>query len=106
MKRGAIAFGSFIIGILFTWTCLYVFSDIDFPQQTDSSSGCEQLGTCDDMSWQHLSVLAVLLLGPAVLFAGLNAIAWQRWPVRRWRWSCVTLALATCGFYASGYVSW
>jgi hypothetical protein len=93
----------FLWGLFLTWLTLYVVSHVHWLPTHAPSSGCSDLEHCGSRPW-YLFALFGTLLWPAFGFSFLNAIAYKRWPVRRWGLSFAIGTALTVAFYVVGQI--
>jgi len=95
MKRLAAALAGVAAGLVLTWLCFYAFSHVDWPVSGKAAASCREIGKCPMSRWAGAALLAEVF-GPALLLGALNAVAWRRWPLRRWAgWALGWLVLST-----------
>ena len=95
MKRLAAGLAGVVAGLFVTWLCLYAFSHVDWPASGKAATGCHEIDKCPMSWWADVALLADVF-GPALLLGALNAVAWRRWPLRRWAgWALGWLVLST-----------
>ena len=95
MKRLAAGVAGVVAGLFLTWLSLYAFSRVDWAASGKLATGCHEIDKCP-MSWWAAGALLADLFGPALLLGALNAVAWRRWPLRRWGgWALGWLVLST-----------
>ncbi|MGF7134532.1 hypothetical protein P3T40_006036 [Paraburkholderia sp. EB58] len=103
MKRCAVSFGGFAYGLCFTWLCLSVLSHFHWSRHHDRiATGCREIGKCPFPWWGWL-FLSLYIFGPAIILAMINAVAWQRWSVRKWACSCFGVTVLVLALYAADY---
>jgi hypothetical protein len=103
MKRIAIGFGGLVYGFLLMWLCLTTLSKIDWPRATTAVRGCHELGKCPT-SWWAFPVLFLYIIGPPMIFAFLNAIAWKRWSLLKWGIGFCILTFTATTLYLSSHM--
>jgi hypothetical protein len=81
--RFAVGIGGVIYGFILAFACIYAVSLAPPHVSTGVASGCHEIGECP-MSFRGGIVILLVVFGPAVVFATMNAIAWSRWPLRKW----------------------
>jgi hypothetical protein len=81
--RFAVGIGGVIYGFILAFACIYAVSLVPPHASTGVASGCHELGECP-MSFWGGTVILLVVFGPAVVFATMNAVAWSRWPLRKW----------------------
>jgi hypothetical protein len=95
VKRFVVSLGGIGYGLAITWACLATLSRYDwFRDPHKIAHGCHELGKCA-FPWYNWLILYLLIFGPATLAAGVNAYAWQRWPLMRWAY-CTGGAMILC----------
>jgi len=73
-----------LAGFLLTWFYLDVFSLISWPKLPSTPArGCYEIDKCPISWWQGL-LFFTYLLGPAVFFGVVNAVAYRRWSSKKW----------------------
>lgn len=104
MKRLAAALGGFFWGLFLTWASLYAFSHMRWPVDNEPASACRELDHCPAEWWTY-PLLFFLFFGASIACSTINAIAWQRWPVRKWAIVISTISIFSILFHLSGYVA-
>lgn len=104
MKRLAVALGGFLWGLFLTWASLYTLSHMRWPVDNEPASGCRELDHCPTQWWTY-PILFVLVFGPSMVFLTVNAVAWQRWPMRRWATVFASISVFAILFYLGGYLA-
>ncbi|MEN7528012.1 hypothetical protein [Cupriavidus sp. DL-D2] len=102
MKRLLISVCGCIAGLMLTWTSLYVLSQFEWPVtwNTKRDPNCWDLDHCDHPSIKNYLVLILFFLGPSMYFGVVNALAFARWPGRRWAWANgIGAVVAIAGYY-------
>ena len=102
MKRFGIAFAGLAFGVFFTWLCLYGFSHINWPAPHTRPHGCYEIDHCAKHWWTYPAFFGSIF-GPSLAFCLLNAIAWQRWTIRKWGWFFGAFVVLTALFYSAGF---
>lgn len=101
MKRIAFAVLGFVWGLLVTGASFYVFNRMDWPKPSLPAVGCGE--SCAF----HVGLVATMLfilLWPSIACAVLNAIAYRRWSLRKWRIAFVIVTLLVILFHLATYV--
>ncbi|SDC23215.1 hypothetical protein SAMN05421548_10519 [Paraburkholderia lycopersici] len=62
------------------------------------ATGCHELGKCATPWWVG-PFLFGYFLGPAILFAAVNAYAWCKWTVKRWTYYTIGLTVLAVVLY-------
>lgn len=91
MKRIAAGMAGLLYGLLLTWFCLHLMSYIESIRPRAASHGCIDSEDCTVLDGVAMTLIA---FGPAAVFATMNAVAWSRWPIRKWAtWSGLATVL-------------
>jgi uncharacterized membrane protein HdeD (DUF308 family) len=83
VRRLFVAALGFVWGLLLTWLLLYVFSHVNWQREVAPMSGCSDMEHCSSRTLTLL-ILFGTLFWPAVVFAGINAVAYRHWPTQKW----------------------
>jgi hypothetical protein len=62
------------------------------------ATGCHELGKCATQWWVGLFLVAYFL-GPAILFAAVNAYSWRNWTIKRWTYYTFGLTVSAAVLY-------
>lgn len=101
MRRIALVVLGFVWGLLVTGASFFVFNRIDWPKPSSPAVGCGE--SCAS----HMGLVATMLfilLWPSVVFAALNAIAYRRWSLRKWRIAFAVATLLAILFHLATYM--
>ncbi|KVN33946.1 hypothetical protein WT11_15180 [Burkholderia stagnalis] len=104
MKRMALAVLGFAWGLLVTWATIYAVNHIHWPEVKSHATGCNDMEHCTSHA-KFLWGMFAMLLWPAITFAILNAVAYERWPGRRWGGAFFVVTLLAVLFYCKPYVA-
>jgi len=103
MKRAVIGLTGLLYGALLAWTCLYVISRLGWSLSNKASGRCYEIDKCA-VPWWVLPSLIFYIVGPAVLFTVLNAVAWKRWSLTKWGSVFSIATVGIVGLYFLPYV--
>jgi len=101
MRRGAVGFAGFVLGLAWVWCCLYSLGHMNWASSSARHS-CVDAGDC---SWLGVASAICYILAPPIIFGVLTGAAWQRWTARKWAGWLLALSLLTALFYAIMAVS-
>jgi hypothetical protein len=92
VKRLAAGVAGVLYGLILMWLCLYATSHIE--RSGGVAHGCLD---SDDCTVLDGLAMTLIVFGPAVVFATMNAVAWSRWSIRTWaaRSGLATLVIVT-----------
>ena len=104
MRRVLGALAGMVVGLLLTWLCLYVFSNVSVSTSS-VSTGCGDAEHCSSSWWvgpAHLSLL--LLPSLACTISGYRSVSncWPKWRVIA---TFGSVAIATAGAAAVLYLA-
>lgn len=102
VNRLVISLCGLLFGLLVTWVFIYTFSHLYWVVPNHIATDCHELGKCAT-PWWVAPVLISYSFGPAIAFCALNAVAWRRWPVRKWALWGVAILAVTATLYLADY---
>lgn len=102
MKRFSLSILGLMWGLFITWASIYTSNHIHWPETPARTTGCNDMEHCASHTTFVWGLLA-MLLWPAIAFAVLNAVAYNRWSARNWGISFGGLTLLVALFYLAPY---